>query len=169
MLQCGEFIAPCCDNITHTPTQTRLNTRASEMQLLYLLRQHQMTSGRRWQMLKIDELEAKGCIPLNIFRKHSDFPQFGPHKTLWQPIWSSYWVVVNLNEHTPADASIPMFWLADWPQWYLKPRLRWHQSGEATERKWRCHRSGFVNWWDALNEEKASATFWKLVKPEQTY
>lgn len=30
-------------------------------------------------MHKIDELEAKGCIPLNILRKHSDFAQFGPH------------------------------------------------------------------------------------------
>lgn len=89
--------------------------------------------------------------------------------TLWQPIWSSYCVVANLNEPTPADVSIPMFWLADWTQWYLKPRLRWHQSGEGTERKWRCHRSGFVNWCDAPNEEKATATFRKLVKPEQMY
>lgn len=84
------------------------------------------TSGRRWQMHKIDELGAKGCIPLDIFRKRSDFTQFNSHKTLWQLIWSFYYVTTNLNETKgtpPADVSI----LTGKP---TQRRIQWHAPAD---------------------------------------
>lgn len=37
-------------------------------------------------------------------------------------------------------------------------------SGKGTERKWRCHGSGFVNWWAELNEDRRNAGLLKTLQ-----
>lgn len=171
MLQCVEFITPCGDNMTHTPTQMHPNTWCCFSTC---------SNSINWPLGEDDR-----CMRLMSWRPKVASPStsLGSAPTLLnlaltKPCDSWYGVLTMLskkhnetNETRPADVSVPMCWLADWKrvQWYLKPRLCWHWSGEGTERKWRCHRSGFVNWWDDLNEGKATPTFWKLVKPEQMY
>lgn len=63
------------------------NTRCNES-LRLALWQNQWTVGRRWQLRKIDEPKVKGCIPLDILRKHFDLASLGSHKTPWQLIQS---------------------------------------------------------------------------------
>lgn len=38
------------------------------------------------------------------------------------------------------------------------------RSGEGTERKWRCHGSGFFNWWMDLNKTQGQS--WSLKTPQ---
>lgn len=47
MLQGAEFITPCRDNFTHTPTQMRTDTQHDELLPLGLPRQSPSASGRR--------------------------------------------------------------------------------------------------------------------------
>lgn len=52
------------------------------------------------------------------------------------------------------------------PKNALGDTVVWRTDGEEMEmsRVW-----GFLNWWVDLNEDGAKVSFWRLVKPEQTY
>lgn len=135
--------------------------------------QRQWSTGRRWQLRKIDEPEAKGCIPLDILRKQFDLASLSSHKTLWQLIkfllctHKSQWhhAFTCLNSVCPEwVSSLSGSPAVPWATPLVTPR-----SGEVTERKWRCHGSGFLNWWGDLNENWATVALWRPLKPEQIY
>lgn len=121
--------------------QASTNTRHNVSLPLSLLWQHQWTTGRRWQLHKMDEPEAKGCIPLDVLRKHFDSASLSSHKTLWQLIQSFYHTPTNpndTNETTPSDVSIQ-----DVPSGCQarvrthrcpKPRPWWHRGLERAQR-----------------------------------
>lgn len=140
---------PTLLSLLHSKTRTqrkkhvgkRAQIHDNESLPLSLLWQHQWTAGRRWQLHKMDEPEAKGCIPLDILRKHFDLACLGSHKTLWQLIQSFYHAPTNpndTNETTPSDVSIQ-----DVPsgcqarvRTHLcpKPRPCWHRGLERAQR-----------------------------------
>lgn len=127
-----------------TYIQASTNTWHNESLPLALLWQHQWSTGRRWQLDKIDEQEAKGCIPLDIRRKHFDLASLSSHKTLCQLI--EFLLCTHKSQWHHAFTCLNSVCA----EWVSSPAVPWTtplvtpQSEEVTERKWRCHGSGFV-------------------------
>lgn len=128
-----------------TCLQASTNTWCNESTPHVVLWQHQWSTGRRWQLHKMDEPEARGHIPFDILRKHFDLASLGSHKTLWQLI-----EILTMHPQIPMTPRLRMsqFSLSSVGVG-LSPAVPWttplvtRRSGKVTERKWRCHGLGF--------------------------